>query len=253
MCTSRVCKVAVNGLGRLCGDWARSLGLVGVCEDQARRCSKAQSGNEQAGSGSNATSFALDSGGSNATSGASSAASSPDAALSEGDSCDSYEAVSFAISDGADGSAARQDIWTPRLDCGALVLGKVAPLLSQGQVLVMNLYVNLRRILKSVSCCAGFLGSSGRLQKLLACRSTLGHDSEHGAGQLADMATNFRRTAGGQRRQTEQCSDCNGTETLGVLANASQFALEVRVREAIHIAATGGTSADFVAAAQRIQ
>jgi hypothetical protein len=56
-----------------------------------------------------------------------------------------------------------------------------------------------------------------------------------------------------RRRPEEQCSSCTGAEALGVSANASQFALEVRVREAVHIAATGGTSADFVAATQRFR
>jgi hypothetical protein len=162
-CTGRVSKVPVNGLRRLCGTRARSFGPGRVCEDPARSCSEAESGIEEARSGSNA-SFALSSGRSDKSlSGASSAASSPDAVLSEGDSCDSSAAASFAISEGAEGPATHQDKWTPGLDCGDLVLGKVAPLLSQGQVLVMNVYVNLRRI--PASLCRTVLGSLGYRDK----------------------------------------------------------------------------------------
>jgi hypothetical protein len=130
--------------------------------------------------------------------------------------------------------------------------------MSQGQVLVMNVYVNLRRI--PASLCRTVLGSLGYRDKNRnysdwCAAALLGISRNMARANWRTLNQHGNRLPEDCRRpeEAEQCSGCIGAEALGVSANASQFALEVRVREAIHIAATGGTYADFVAAAQRIQ
>jgi hypothetical protein len=235
-----ICDDPADGLGRLCKDRARSC---------SRSCSEAGRGNEEAERGST-TFFALGS--------ASGGASSPDAALSDHDSSDSSAAASLALSDGADSAPPRSDVWTPGLDCGTWVLGKVAQRLSQGQVLVMNVYVNLRRIPGNV--CRTVLDSLShkgiRKNYIDWCAATLlGISRNMMRDTWRALGQNGHRLSEDDSRpeEAEQWSDRQAAEASGFSANASWFAFEVRVREAIHIAATGGTSVDLVAAVQRVR
>ena len=62
------------------------------------------------------------------------------------DDSDRSDAMSFAVSDGSGGLPPGLGVWRPGIDCGDWALGKSARLFAQGQVLVMNVYVNLRRV-----------------------------------------------------------------------------------------------------------
>ena len=141
--------------------------------------------------------------------------------------------------------------WQPGSNCGPWVVGKVAPLLAQGQVLVTNAYVNMRRL--PVGVCQtllSHLGMSG------VCKNY----ADWCVAAIMGISKNMVRTLWRKMHDQEwEPSLANHDPELGkpaaphISADDKRRALVVRVREAVYTCAAGGTSTDYIGAIHRMQ
>ena len=156
---------------------------------------------------------------------------------------------SLALSAGGSDDVPPMGEWRPGSNCGPWVAGKVAPLLAQGQVLVANAYVNMRRL--PVGVCQTVLSHLG-MQGV--CRNYADWCAAAIMGISRNMVRTLWRNMLGRAWEPSlaelEPQTCEAA-TPGISAHDKRRALAVRVREAVHTCAAGGhpqiTSAPFVA------
>ena len=168
-------------------------------------------------------------------------------------------------SDDETGPALALGGWHPGKDCGISFLSeRDAPLPSSAQVIVTNLYINLRRLPKNV--CQMILA-------VLAPRALVVRNfADRAAAALAGFSHSFARRvhdrvrangwapceadaslSDAERARREQGLAPNFGRDAGGRAKSSKWALEVRVREALAVSQGGACDAEYVAAMQRLK
>ena len=152
---------------------------------------------------------------------------------------------SESLSDGQGGALAVR--WRPGFDCGTFVGPDFVTWGIPGQVFAANVYTSLRRVPAAV--CRDLLGHLGfpLPTNLFADRCAL---RLLGIGRSTVRRLWNRLTAAGwQPLVQKQGPESNAAS--GVSADARRLGLTVRVREAIHVCARGGTAKDYRDAIRR--